>query len=107
MSNATEKELGELHGFLANKFKDMLVTGIPMVKITKDGEKIEYTRPVTASELNTIRQFLKDNNIETVRESKALKGIVDNLPFPEVDTGLPDDEPENGSVVPFPSARAF
>lgn len=46
---ATERELGELHQELCKTFRGML----------KSGE-------CKSSDLNVIRQFLKDNNIEAV-----------------------------------------
>jgi hypothetical protein len=39
---------------------------------------------VTAAELNVIRQFLRDNNIDSVRQTgSALDKIVGALPFPQ------------------------
>lgn len=81
MSKATEHQLGDLHGILANHFTDILVNGVPMRERDKDsGEVIEWRRPVTAAELNTIRQFLKDNAIEATADSKVMQGLVASLP---------------------------
>lgn len=41
----------------------------------KDGESL------TASELNVIRQFLKDNNVDAIpAEGSALENVIQNLP---------------------------
>lgn len=61
---ATEGALGELHEMFAKVLMDKL----------KSGE-------CTSSELNVIRQFLKDNNIECVgEENDTINNILETLP---------------------------
>lgn len=66
MSDAASKEtLSALHAALAKKFKEML-----------DGGE------VTAADLNVIRAFLKDNNIDAApKKGSPLGNLVDKLPF--------------------------
>ncbi len=65
MSKATEDALADLHGAMAEAM----------------ATKLENPAEVTASDLNVIRQFLKDNGIEAdPATSKKLKSITDNLP---------------------------
>lgn len=78
MSKATEALMAELHGALANKMKAML----------------EGDDPLTASDLGAIRQFLKDNGIQTDGEGdENLKGMADDLP---------DLDDEDSNVSRFP-----
>jgi hypothetical protein len=78
MSRASENELSLLHKLLAEEFAKMLTEGVRFTD-SETGEVI--TRPPTAAELNTIRQFLKDNNIQAAMDhSPALKDIVADLP---------------------------
>lgn len=80
---AKEGTLGTVQEKLADHFLEMLEKGTKA-----DGE------PLTASDLNVIRQFLKDNGIEAVPEkSKGLNAITDKL-----------DATEGGAVLPFPRA---
>ena len=61
---ATKEELSELHGLLAKTFKKILDSG-------------DYK----ASDLNVIRQFLKDNNIEsTAPEGSPLFNLTKAMP---------------------------
>jgi len=72
MSRATEDALADLHGALARTYMDKLMSG-------------EYT----TADINSIRQFLKDNNISCIGEANdSLKNIVSILPaFDEADLG--------------------
>lgn len=64
MSRATEDALAELHGALAGEMKRKLDTG-----------------ELTASDLNVIRQFLKDNGINSDgAEDPNLQSLSDQLP---------------------------
>lgn len=64
MSKATEDLLASLHGALAEAMKDKLASG-----------------EATASDLNVIRQFLKDNGINVDGEKDpAIQSIADDLP---------------------------
>jgi hypothetical protein len=69
MSRATVKELHELHGILAKEFR----------KRIQDGT-------ATAADLAQARQFLKDNNVETLATPDNPLGqlgaaLTDGLPF--------------------------
>jgi hypothetical protein len=66
MSKAPNTLLEQLHGELA---KDMLVK-------LKSGN-------ATASDLNAIRQFLKDNGIEAGPSNRVVNDIAKILPFQE------------------------
>lgn len=65
MSNkATEALLAELHGAMARQMKQKLESG-----------------DLTAADLNVIRQFLKDNGINSDGESDPnMKSLADDLP---------------------------
>lgn len=72
MAKATEDLLASLHGALADTMKDKLESG-----------------DVTASDLNVIRQFLKDNGINADgTTSEKLKSLSDELPD-SIDNVLP------------------
>lgn len=61
----TEAELAGLHGLLSQYFSARLNSG----------------EPLTPSELNVIRQFLKDNGIDCVgSENPVINDIVESLP---------------------------
>ena len=64
MGRASENKLADLHGTLALHFMERLRSG-----------------DCTASDLNVIRQFLKDNGIDCVgADNPELQGIVADLP---------------------------
>lgn len=76
MSKATEEALAALHGEMAKAMKKKLAEG-------------EYT----ASDLNVIRQFLKDNKIEADGDkNEDVKSLVD---------GLPEDLDDESNVTPI------
>lgn len=76
MSKATEEALATLHGEMAKAMKKKLAEG-------------EYT----ASDLNVIRQFLKDNKIEADGDkNEDVKSLVD---------GLPEDLDDESNVTPI------
>lgn len=67
-----------MHELLAKNFLDMLKNGVEYVD--REGE-IKY-RKCNASELNAIRQFLKDNNISADAEfNNQIKELNEELPF--------------------------
>ena len=77
--NASQKELGSLHGRLASLFKEILENGEVVVD-KQTGEAVKVTPG--ASTLNTIRQFLKDNGISSVKEhDPAMEQLAQALPF--------------------------
>lgn len=64
---AKSSAVEQLHAALAEKFRKMLEGG-----------------EVSAAELNTIRQFLKDNDIQAAPDSlQDLADKLGDLPFPE------------------------
>ena len=66
-NRATEGFLGMLHEALAQKFLEKIQSG-----------------ECSASDLNVIRAFLKDNGIECLPEhNDTMKGILDELPSVE------------------------
>lgn len=72
MTKATEDFLAQLHGELAKA----------MAKKLKEGE-------ATASDLNVIRQFLKDNGINSDgAKDPQIKSLVDDLPD-DIDNVIP------------------
>jgi hypothetical protein len=74
--NANEMDL--IHQLLTRNFIDMLQKGVQFY----DKEGNVNHRPINAAELNTIRQFLKDNNISADSEfNGSLKELEDELPF--------------------------
>ena len=96
MSKAASKETMEiLHAELADKMTTIIRSG----EVVKIGDEVVRITP-TAATMSCIRQFLKDNSIESVhgaaaRLEKAVNAVVD-LPFPTGacdDTG--DDRPDH------------
>lgn len=85
--NASEKELGNLHGVLAQELADRIKDGEKEIVFTEDdeGNVIENVvrKPAPSAILNVARQFLKDNNIEATRDNEQIKELVDGLPFEE------------------------
>jgi hypothetical protein len=86
MSKAATKEaMQALHALLAEEFTKVLREGVT----TRDEEGNLVRLTPTPAQLNVIRQFLKDNDIQAAMTSKHMKGIVENLPFSD------DDLPPN------------
>ena len=76
----TEAELAGLHGLLSQYFSARLNSG----------------EALTSSELNVIRQFLKDNGIDCVgTENPVLNDITKNLPS----FVSPEEENGDGDVL--------
>ena len=70
MANGTDNDMGELHGLLARHLADKLLSG-----------------ECSPADLNVIRQFLRDNNIECSGENnEVIQSIVKELPFNELPT---------------------
>lgn len=78
---ASDKELGDLHGVLAQ----ILAQEIQKENIDKDGNKVR-----SAAILNVARQFLKDNGIESVgRENENIKELEKVfMPFDQIEDEL-------------------
>jgi len=90
MSKATKAALAQLHRALADEMKRILESGVTVTN--DDGELVKLTPG--APYLNVIRQFLKDNNVESItlgeELNEAAKPKVD-LPFTQTDEyGLPN-----------------
>lgn len=76
----TEAQLAGLHGLLAQHFSTRLTSG----------------EPLSPSELNVIRQFLKDNGIDCVgSENPVIKDITQSLPT----FVSPDEENADGDAL--------
>jgi hypothetical protein len=84
IDKATEKELGEVHGGMADWCK-VILKGVPLTD--KEGNAVlkpdgqPWLVPPSPAHLNVIRQFLKDNRIEAA----VLPGLgnhegLDDLP---------------------------
>lgn len=90
MSKATVNALSELHGALAREMKRILENGV----VNEDGER----ETPGASHLNVIRQFLKDNHIDTAPGNADMTALANaangpKLPFPtqtDDEFGLPN-----------------
>lgn len=80
-SATTKEDMNDLHQLLAKEFRNMLVNGVK----ARDDEGNVVTLTPSSAQLNVIRQFLKDNDIQAAMTSKHMKGIVDNLPFGDED----------------------
>lgn len=82
---ATLDTLSELHNKLTQQFIEMLEKGVECTAVVGKGEdaRVEtYWRKANASELNVIRQMLKDNGVEAdLANSKPLQDVLDRLPF--------------------------
>ncbi|WP_018123365.1 hypothetical protein [Desulfovibrio oxyclinae] len=69
MPKATQDSLSELHGMLAKVMSEKLKSG-----------------DVTASDLNVIRAFLKDNGVDTDPQTdENMQSIVNELPEYDMD----------------------
>jgi hypothetical protein len=74
-------ELNELHSLLAKEFKSQLNNGLEVV--TKEGQVVKVS--CGASQLNVIRQFLRDNNVECNGSlNPDIKSLTEELPFDEL-----------------------
>jgi hypothetical protein len=68
-SKATREALEDLHGQLAKDLTRRIKTG-----------------EATAADLSVARQFLKDNNIDSIaKPGNPLGALADSLPFPDAD----------------------
>lgn len=96
MASATKEQLSALHLALAVQFQKIISEG--ETGVDKETGEIVRTTP-SAAHLSTIRQFLKDNNVEVAAgTSKELNSLATSLPFPlspaqEDAEGLPGKKP--------------
>jgi hypothetical protein len=80
---ATSAAMAELHAKMAAVMKEFLSNGVK--EVDNNGELVSVTPP--AAYLNVVRQFLKDNGIDspTVGEELNSKAIFQGLPFTQTD----------------------
>jgi hypothetical protein len=85
VSKASKKELNELHGALARVFRDCLENG----QVVVDGDGVAQRVTPQAAILNAARQFLKDNNIESLDLGEQMGAVtvetLRKLPFTSSD----------------------
>ena len=89
---ASEKELGEVHGGLAQWCMDIM-KGVPL--LDKEGNAVlkpdgrPWLTPPSPAHLNVIRQFLKDNRIEAPTMQNPMTQGLDDLPTFDDDNVVP------------------
>jgi hypothetical protein len=82
-NKATEDELGEIHGGMAEWCR-LVMQGIPLLNsegaavLRDDGTP--WLIPPSPAHLNIIRQFLKDNKIDNPLTEDKLKDVTQDLP---------------------------
>lgn len=83
MTKATEKELGEIHGGMATWCK-LVLQGVPLLNdegkavLREDGTP--WLIPPSSAHLNVIRQFLKDNKMDSPKAAEEIEDVVSTLP---------------------------
>jgi hypothetical protein len=82
MSKASELELSEIHGGMADWCK-LILKGVPLMVegkpvLNSDGQP--WLIPPSSAHMNVIRQFLKDNKIDNPSTPAKVKDIVQELP---------------------------
>lgn len=89
MAKATELELSEIHGAMADWCK-LVLQGTPLLDpegravLKPDGQP--WLIPPTSAHMNVIRQFLKDNKVDNPHTPEIVEDIVDKLPSFEGET---------------------
>jgi len=82
-SKATEEELGEIHGSMAEWCK-LVLQGVPLLNdegkavLKPDGQP--WLVPPSPAYMNLIRQFLKDNKIDNPLTGSKVTPVTDSLP---------------------------
>lgn len=82
-NKATEKELSEIHGAIAGWCK-LVLQGVPLMDkegtavLKPDGQP--WLVPPSSAHMNVIRQFLKDNKMDSPKAADEIADIVDSLP---------------------------
>jgi hypothetical protein len=75
---ASHTDMAELHGQLARELRNIIVGGETVL----DKEGVPVRLSPSAGMLNVVRQFLKDNNIQTKPgKNKDMNALTDDLPF--------------------------
>lgn len=89
---ATENELSQIHAGFA-KWCLLILQGTPLLDkegcavLKEDGTP--WLVPPSAAHMSTIRQFLKDNGIDSVPKQGTAFGTLASLPVFGDDEGLP------------------
>ena len=87
MAKATSDELGSIHDGFA-KWCTQILEGVPLLDnegravLKPDGQP--WLQPPSSAHMNVIRQFLKDNNIDSAPEANNPLGVLQGasqLPF--------------------------
>lgn len=91
MTQASDKELGDLHGSLAKVLADAIKDGEYLLNkegdLVLDPDGVPIRKPAPASVLSVARQFLKDNHMEAQAGNKDMSAIdqalddMKNMPF--------------------------
>jgi hypothetical protein len=89
MAAAAKTALEALHNTLATEFNKILSEGVWV----KDEEGVARKLTPASAYLNVVRQFLKDNSIESpvVTPGSTVGSIVEKLPFAGAGRTMPDD----------------
>jgi hypothetical protein len=83
MSKASELELGEIHGSMASWCK-LVLQGVPL--LDTDGKAVlkpdgqPWLVPPSSAHMNVIRQFLKDNKVDSPQTADKVNDVVPALP---------------------------
>lgn len=83
MAKATELELSEIHGSMAEWCR-LVLKGVPM--IDKEGAVVlqedgtPWLAPPSPAHLSVVRQFLKDNKVDSPATAKKIEDLVPSLP---------------------------
>jgi hypothetical protein len=83
MSKASELELGEIHGSMASWCK-LVLQGVPL--LDTDGKAVlkpdgqPWLVPPSSAHMNVIRQFLKDNKVDSPKTGDKVLDVVPALP---------------------------
>lgn len=86
---ATDEQLGGIHGKFAD-WCDLILQGVPLMSegkpvLKKDGQP--WLIPPSAANMSIIRQFLKDNAVDSALEAgnplSILRDTVNTLPYAE------------------------
>lgn len=83
IGKASEKELGEIHGGMATWCK-LILQGVPLLNdegkaVLKEDGQPWLVAPKSA-DLNVIRQFLKDNKMDSPVAAEEIQDVVESLP---------------------------
>ncbi len=80
---ASEDFLGDIHGGMAEWCK-LILKGIPLLndegRAVLDSNGAPYMIPPSPAHLNIIRQFLKDNKIDSPETENKVHDVTSSLP---------------------------